>query len=188
MSAPSIVRVPTDQGVHSGRFAPHSRTEAGITLDGPADTMPAESAVITHRTPMVAVITDLAQDHLAGADGDLYPAFRTYASVLSDDEAAEHWSRLTVAFAHFDRFADPDTGEEAAEDALESADPAVVGNRSLSDYEAWNDADRVKVLAVSRWQRPFPDRCRRRPTPPPGGRHGPRRGLWRRFAAGTSGS
>jgi len=35
----------------------------------------------------------------------------------------------------------PDTGEDAAEEALEAADPGVVGDRSLSDYESVNEAD-----------------------------------------------
>lgn len=155
MSAPSIIRVPAGQGINSGRFAPTGRAEVEITLDGPADTVSVETAqadavqtatvpadpAITHNTAMVVAITSLAQDHLAGADGDLYPAFRGYASPLPDDEAAEHWSRLTGAMSQYDRFADPDTGEDAAEEALETADPAVVGDRSLSDYESWNEAD-----------------------------------------------
>lgn len=119
MSAPSIVRVPAGQGINSGRFAPTGRAEAEITLDGPADTVSVETAAdavqtdavsgdpaITYKSPMVVAITGLAQDHLAGADGDLYPAFRGYASSLSDDQAAEHWTRLTGAMRQYDRFAD----------------------------------------------------------------------------------
>ena len=138
MSAPSIVRVPAGQGINSGRFAPTGRAESEITLDDSTGAVPA----VTHKSPMVVAITGLAQDHLAGNDGDLYPAFRGYASELSNDEAAEHWARLTGAMSQYDRFADPHTGEDAAEAALEAVDPAVVGDRSLSDYESVNEADR----------------------------------------------
>ena len=147
MSAPSIVRIPAGTA-NGGRFAPNGHSESDITLDGsaetagtaPAGTEPGDPA-ITHKSPMVVAITGLARDHL-GNEGDLYLAFRAYASALPDEEADEHWTRLTGAMRQYDRFADPDTGEDAAEEALETADPAVVGDRSLSDYESWNEADR----------------------------------------------
>ena len=140
MSAPSIVRIPSGTA-NGGRFAPNGHSESEVTLDGSTSTAPAAATEITHKNPMVGAITGLAQDHL-GNDGDLYPAFRGYASALSDDEAAEHWNRLTGAMRKYNRFADPETGEDAAEEALEAGDPAVVGDRSLSDYESWNEADR----------------------------------------------
>jgi len=145
MSAPSIVRIPAGTA-NGGRFAPTGHAESEVALDdsttAPAVGTETPAAEITHKSPMVVAITGLVQDHLDGQEGDLYPAFRLYASALFDDEAAEHWTRLTGAMRQYDRFADPETGEDAAEEALEAADPAVVGDRSLSDYESWNEADR----------------------------------------------
>lgn len=144
MSAPSIARVPAGHGSSSGRFASNSHAETDLTLDGAPVSAPGAAVPeqITHRDPRVVAIIGLAQDQLAGAEGDLYPVFRTYAAGLSDTEADLHWNRLLTATRRYEMFADPETGEDAAEDALENGDPDLLGERSLSDYEKINEADR----------------------------------------------
>lgn len=140
MSAPSIHRVLAGNGIESGRFARAGHADSGVELGADLDT--AAIDLIDHKTPMVVALTELARDHCEAADGDLYPEFCRYAAALPAREAQTHWAKLTRATSNFDRFADPDAGEDAAEDALEAGDPAIVGNRSLSDYERFNEADR----------------------------------------------
>lgn len=141
MSAPNIVRVPAGNGVHGGRFAPTTRSDSGLTL---VDDAPPEvpAGAVTRRSPMVVAIAGLAQDHIAQADGDLYQEFRAYTAPLTDDQASQHWAQLVGAMSNYERFADLHIGADAAEDALEAADTALIGDRVLSDYESVNDADR----------------------------------------------
>lgn len=141
MSAPNIARIPAGNGIHGGRFAPTSRADSELTLvdDAPPK---ASTSEITHRSPMVVAIADLAQDHVENTDDDLYPEFRVYTARITDQQAYEHWSRLVGAMSNYERFADLHTGADAAEEALEAGDTEVIGDRSLSDYESINDPER----------------------------------------------
>lgn len=139
MRTSSIHRVPAGSGAEGGRFTRSGHTESEVELDA---TPAAATNRIDRKTPRVIAITGLARDHCAGSDSDRYPEFRRYTDSLTETDAQHHWLKLTEAIRQLDRFDDPDTGEQAAEDALEAGDAAIIGNRSLSDYEQFNDADR----------------------------------------------